>query len=196
MTPPSTGSPGISPSSSPGRPPACGLGPALLESPSGQRRAALPAITPEAGWSSPECSRANISRVFKILSTCRGGGYRYCRTEPPHPRANSMGLYPLHRVLVENDLGRLLTPSETVHHRDGDKENNTLGNLGVMSRSEHARLHARQRAQEPVQYTCPVCGTEFLLKAHVARQRESRANGSALACSRRCAYWRFHGPKN
>jgi hypothetical protein len=79
--------------------------------------------------------------LFEILSTCKGGGYMYCRTAPHHPKANSKGLYPLHRVLVENRIGRVLDYNENVHHADGDKDNNEEGNLILMTRSEHSRLH-------------------------------------------------------
>lgn len=46
-----------------------------------------------------------------------------------------------HRVIVENALGRKLSPNEIVHHIDGDKGNNALSNLEVMTRQEHAFAH-------------------------------------------------------
>lgn len=80
--------------------------------------------------------------MFKIVSVCKGGHYRYCRTIPKHPRANAKGLYPLHRVLMENKLGRLLTSKEIVHHVDGDTSNDRPENLELMTRSTHAAHHA------------------------------------------------------
>lgn len=50
-----------------------------------------------------------------------------------------------HRAVVERALGRRLSPGEHVHHIDGDKQNNSLGNLRVMGPSEHSRLHANKR---------------------------------------------------
>jgi hypothetical protein len=44
--------------------------------------------------------------------------------------------------VMEQHLGRYLTREECVHHVDGDKKNNSLENLQVMLRSDHARLHA------------------------------------------------------
>lgn len=79
--------------------------------------------------------------MFKIISICKGGGYRYCRTDPPHPRANAKGLYPLHRVLVENRLGRLLEPGEVVHHGDHNKQNDDPANLELMLNADHSRQH-------------------------------------------------------
>ncbi len=78
---------------------------------------------------------------FQIMSVCRGGGYLYCKTDPPHPRRNSNDLYPLHRVIVENKLGRLLRENEVVHHKDHDKTNNSPENLHVMDRKQHTSEH-------------------------------------------------------
>lgn len=46
-----------------------------------------------------------------------------------------------HRHIMQKKLGRKLQFNEVVHHLDGDKSNNSLKNLRVMSRSEHSRLH-------------------------------------------------------
>ena len=48
-----------------------------------------------------------------------------------------------HRVVAEGMLGRSLRPDEVVHHIDGDKTNNSPSNLAVMTRKEHAALHAK-----------------------------------------------------
>jgi len=47
----------------------------------------------------------------------------------------------MHRVVIEQALGRKLLPGEVVHHQDGDKWNNDPSNLFVMTQSEHARIH-------------------------------------------------------
>jgi hypothetical protein len=130
--------------------------------------------------------------LFKITSVCRGGGYRYCRTDPPHPKANAKGLYPLHRVLAENRLGRLLAVGEVVHHDDEDKTNDRIGNLKVETRSEHSRRHARKA--DLIALTCGACGTKFSLKPHQLRLRRKQRPKGALGCSRACgAKLRHHG---
>ena len=52
-----------------------------------------------------------------------------------------------HRIVAERMLGRSLLPDEIVHHIDGNKRNNNPKNLAVMTQSEHARLHAKQKAR-------------------------------------------------
>ena len=46
-----------------------------------------------------------------------------------------------HRYLMEQNIGRKLLTKEIVHHNDGNRLNNDLGNLQIMSQSEHFRLH-------------------------------------------------------
>ena len=43
--------------------------------------------------------------------------------------------------VMEKQLGRRLKENEVVHHKDGNKLNNDISNLKVMSRGEHARYH-------------------------------------------------------
>jgi len=46
-----------------------------------------------------------------------------------------------HRVVMEEFLGRKLLKSEVVHHIDGNKKNNSITNLELLSREEHGKLH-------------------------------------------------------
>jgi hypothetical protein len=50
---------------------------------------------------------------------------------PQHPRADGMGYVLEHRRVMEETLGRLLEPGETVHHIDGNRSNNAPSNLQV-----------------------------------------------------------------
>lgn len=65
---------------------------------------------------------------------------------PRHPRAHK-GCVLEHRLVMESVLGRLLLPSEDVHHLDGDKQNNRPENLELMGHAEHMSHHrAEERA--------------------------------------------------
>lgn len=50
-----------------------------------------------------------------------------------------------HRYVIEKSLGRPLRSDEIVHHKDGNKRNNSLENLEILSISEHTSLHMRGR---------------------------------------------------
>lgn len=46
-----------------------------------------------------------------------------------------------HRKVVEAHIGRKLESVEIVHHINGDKSDNSIDNLAIMSRSEHMKIH-------------------------------------------------------
>lgn len=54
----------------------------------------------------------------------------------------------LHVVIAEWAFGRKIERGEHVHHIDGDKLNNKPSNLRILSASEHAKLHARERVEK------------------------------------------------
>jgi hypothetical protein len=128
--------------------------------------------------------------LFKILSVCRGGGYHYCRTDPPHPRRNSSGLYPLHRVKAENRLGRLLRKGEIVHHKNEIKDDDKLRNLHVTTNAEHARFHALERRKMPILVQCPECNKSLELRPHIYRLRIKRNKSKVICCSPKCSWAR------
>jgi len=52
----------------------------------------------------------------------------------------------VHRYLIEINIGRKLKTNEIVHHIDGDKQNNSIENLEVMTVAEHTSLHHKIKA--------------------------------------------------
>lgn len=49
-----------------------------------------------------------------------------------------------HIFVMETHIGRKLLPNEVVHHIDGNKTNNNITNLRLMTNREHSSLHRKK----------------------------------------------------
>ena len=64
---------------------------------------------------------------------------------PSHPKADKRGWILEHDLIMECNIGRWLNSNEIVHHINGIKDDNRLKNLKLMTRSEHMKLHRKER---------------------------------------------------
>jgi HNH endonuclease len=68
-------------------------------------------------------------------------GYILIRNKA-HPYANGGGYVREHRLIMEKFLGRYLDPSEDIHHKNGNKQDNRIENLELLkSRSDHIKQY-------------------------------------------------------
>lgn len=65
--------------------------------------------------------------------------------KPDHPHSGMRGYVRRSRLMVEEALGRLLKPSEQVHHINGDPSDDRNCNFLVCTNSYHSSLEARMR---------------------------------------------------
>lgn len=73
-------------------------------------------------------------------------GYRKIRVQGAHPHKNKAGYVPEHRLVMEEVIGRYLSDEEEVHHINRDRGDNRRENLQLMTRTEHRRLHGKERS--------------------------------------------------
>lgn len=123
-------------------------------------------------------------------------GYVVVRA-PGHPRARGEGHYVRKHILVmEKRLGRYLTANEIVHHRDGNRMNNRIGNLQLFaSHAEHMNEHRKLRAFAACGnrdwLVCRLCGHYDDPNNMRVRQRGQGLSAEHVACrTQRTSEWR------
>ena len=115
---------------------------------------------PKRGWSKPPMAGKNhsIKTINKIKQsrkdknmgekhpkwnggkTINKSGYVLIRNKKD-PLCNKNGYNLEHRLIIQKNIGRNLTDDEVIHHINGDKKDNRIENLLILSKSEHSVLH-------------------------------------------------------
>lgn len=102
------------------------------------------------------------------------------------------GLYVYeHLLIVEAHLGRFLDSKEVVHHRNGNKRDNRIENLEVLTLSEHTRRHRLGTGHGDVVLRCAFCGQDF---SRPYNQRPEAKGYRESFCSRVCR-GKFYPPR-
>lgn len=99
------------------------------------------------GWCQPHYYRWNRTGDVEALGALRDhsaqgtgrsvhpSGYVYLY-RPEHPQATQRGYVAEHRLVMEEGLGRYLTEDESVHHKNGVRDDNRPENLELWSTSQ------------------------------------------------------------
>lgn len=92
-------------------------------------------------------------------------GYKYLY-RPNHPNANKNGQIKRCRFIMYEHIGRPLLKTEIVHHINGDKSDDRIENLIILTRKEHTSHHVS--GNNNTNYTnfrmkiCPQCQKEII----------------------------------
>ena len=81
----------------------------------------------------------------KKVKTKEGYILVYC---PEYPKAKNGKYVYEHRLKMANYLGRPLEEREHVHHKNGNKQDNRIENLELLTNSEHHKKHWKEATQE------------------------------------------------
>jgi len=97
----------------------------------------------------------------------------------------------LHRIIMELHIGRDLTAEEVVHHKDGNKENNHISNLELLTAEEHNALHQKEywenwkKSLKPgnseESKLCSKCGVSFP-RNHFPYKSKTKQRSNCRAC--------------
>lgn len=123
--------------------------------------------------------------MWDIKKFVSAGKYAYA-VVPEHPKSDKHGYVLAHRVIMENEIGRILTDDEQVHHIDGNGKNNSLENLQIIRKGIHQSMHAKQRypnGRKKIVLMCDWCGIEF---ERWANQSKEIKKYNHTFCSRKC----------
>jgi hypothetical protein len=96
------------------------------------------------------------SPYYKGGWTIDGHGYRLVRYKG-HPNANKKGWIKEHRLVMSQFLGRPLESWEHIHHIDGNKLNNDISNLQLVTDSHHGTISNENNRKYGQRCSDPKC---------------------------------------
>ena len=93
--------------------------------------------------------KSNVGKKNGMWKGGKSPSRDYIRVAAPkHPLSTKDGYILEHRLVAANEWGVEAVRDMHVHHKDGNKSNNSLGNLEVMTHADHMKCHAIKKRQD------------------------------------------------
>ena len=84
-----------------------------------------------------------------------------------------------HHLVWEKETGCPVPDGCIIHHKDGNKYNNTISNLQLMGNKEHCAMHST-KGRTMLECKCPSCGKIF------CKEKRNLYKKRLVFCSKHC----------
>ena len=111
---------------------------------------------------------------------CMARDKRFIVYRPDYPCSKFEGYVPRAHVVWWLSTGLVVPTGFVLHHINGDKLDDRIENLQLMTHADHTGLHRSGEYKEPVLFTCQWCGEEFYA-----------INKRSKYCSDKCSWTYF-----
>lgn len=98
-----------------------------------------------------------------------------------------MDMFYIIGLLWKNNIGRILNKNEVIHHKDGNKHNNSIENLENLDNRQHSSLHGKLHGRKWCILKCPNCGKIFDMPQNGTNfVKNKNKQNNFQCCSRSC----------
>ena len=114
----------------------------------------------------------------------RNGDYELVIAPADYPGRKYRGRYCYeHHLVWWRHYGSILRNNDVIHHINGNRRDNHIENLELVSRTAHSSGH--RKGTPMVSLSCAYCGEEFQREARIVRFRV-KSGQRDFYCSRSC----------